>query len=150
MLVTGMSGVGKSALVGELSSRGYKAVDTDDGLTERGAEGDWLWREDLVGRLLDTEDADVLFLSGCVTNQGKFYGRFDLIVLLSAPAEVMLERLATRTTNTYGKTPEERAEVLGNLRAVEPLLRRGAGLEFDTRTPLKEIADRLLRRLELI
>ncbi len=139
LLLTGMSGTGKSTLVAELSSRGYKAVDTDYGFSERGPGGDWVWREDLIEQLLTTEDADVLFVSGCATNQGKFYPQFDLVVLLTAPAEVILERLANRTTNPYGKTPEERAEVLANLRTVEPLLRRGAGLEVDTRVELEGV-----------
>lgn len=126
VLLTGMSGTGKSALIAELASRGYKAVDADYDLAKRGPDGDWVWREDLIEQLLATEDADVLFVSGCATNQGKFYPQFDLVVLLSAPAEVILERLANRTTNSYGKTSEERAEVLGYIETVEPLLRGGA------------------------
>lgn len=143
VFLTGMSGTGKSTLIAELAARGYGAVDADYGLSERGPDGDWRWREPLIRRLLATEDADVLFLSGCATNQGKFYPQFDLIVLLSAPAEVILARLAGRTTNPYGKTPAERAEVLENSRTVEPLLRRGAGLELDTSRPLGEVLGRL-------
>ena len=70
---------------------------------------EWVWREDRVQRLLDTEDAPLLFISGCARNMVGFYPRFDHIVLLAAPPEVLVERLATRTTNTYGKTPEELA-----------------------------------------
>jgi dephospho-CoA kinase len=32
-------------------------------------------------------------------NQGRFYDRFDAVVLLSAPAEVILDRIARRTTH---------------------------------------------------
>lgn len=142
-----MSGTGKSTLIGELASRGYKAVDTDDGFSERGPDGDWVWREDRIRHLLATEDADMLFVSGCATNQGKFYPQFDLVVLLSAPAEVILARLAYRTTNPYGKTPAERTEVLENLRTVEPLLRRSAGLEVDTRMGLEAVVGRVLQAL---
>jgi len=34
VLVTGMSGTGKSSVVRELAARGFKAVDTDDGWSE--------------------------------------------------------------------------------------------------------------------
>jgi dephospho-CoA kinase len=145
VLLTGMSGTGKSAVIGELAARGYKAIDSDDGWAECGPDGDWVWREELVQRLLSTEDCEVLFLSGCATNQGKFYPQFDLIVLLSAPVPTILERLASRTSNTYGKDPAELALILHHLQTVEPLLRRGAHHEIDTRAPLAEVVATILR-----
>jgi hypothetical protein len=36
--------------------------------------------------------------------RGTFYPRFDAVVLLSAPAEVILGRVAACDTNNYGKT----------------------------------------------
>ena len=63
-------------------------------------EPDWVWREDRIQRLLSTEDAGVLFVSGCTSNQGTFYAQFDHIILLNAPAPALLERLTTRTTNS--------------------------------------------------
>jgi dephospho-CoA kinase len=52
-------------------------------------------------------------VQGCLRNQGKFYDRFDAVVLLSAPAEVMLDRIARRTTNDFGRTSAEREMILG-------------------------------------
>jgi broad-specificity NMP kinase len=85
----------------------------------------------------------VLFLSGCVPNQGRFYPRFDAIVLLTAPPDVLLERVATRNTNDFGKSANERALVSDDIREVEPLLRTGATAEIDTRLSAAEVADRL-------
>ena len=155
VLITGMSGTGKSTLIYELAARGYKAIDTDtDAWSEwvtvdsdqpgSDAESDWIWREDRIERLLATEDADVLFVCGCKSNQGKFYGQFDHIILLSAPTDVLMERLATRTTNPYGKDPEELAQVLQYIQTVEPLLRRGATLEVDTNVPLEQVVAAVL------
>ena len=157
VLLTGMSGTGKSTVIEALAARGYKAVDTDEGgLSElvsvpddepTGLDPgqDWVWREDRIHTLLSTDDADVLFLSGCAPNQGTFYPQFDHIVLLTAPAHVIVERLATRTTNPYGKRPEEVARVLGLLQTVEPLLRRGAGAVVDTSVPLDQVVATVLR-----
>src|SRR3989442_15370091 len=84
VLLTGMSGTGKSSVIRALASRGYKAVDTDyDGWSHMvdvppgaspggGATQDWLWREDRMAELLANEDADVLFVSGAAPNQSKF------------------------------------------------------------------------------
>src|ERR1700730_4837201 len=99
-----MSGSGKSTVISRLATLGFKAVDLDAaGFCEWDADGEELWLEDEVQRLLDVEDSDALFLAGCAENQVKFYPQFDDVVLLSAPAEVMTERLATRTNNLYGR-----------------------------------------------
>jgi len=157
VLLTGMSGTGKSTLIAALAARAYKAVDADEGglselvsVPEDEPTGldpgqDWVWREDRIQALLSAEDADVLFLAGCSPNQGAFYPRFDHVVLLSAPADVIVERLATRTNNPYGKRPEEIARTLVLLETVEPLLRRGAGHEIDTSAPLDQVLAQLLR-----
>jgi dephospho-CoA kinase len=144
VLVTGMSGTGKSSALAELARRGHRVVDTDDGdWIERKAEP--LWREDRIDELLDEHEDSVLFVSGCVVNQGKFYPRFDAVVLLSAPADVIVERVRTRDTNDFGKSDAERESILRDLAAVEPLLRAGATDEIDTRVSLAEVADELER-----
>jgi hypothetical protein len=100
-----MSGTGKSSVIQALAARGYKAVDTDDGWCEPLPDGRQRWREDAIGQLLDTEDAGVLFVAGCEENQARFHPQFDVIILFSAPAEVLVERLASRTGNPFGKSP---------------------------------------------
>ena len=149
VLVTGMSGTGKSSVVAELVARGYKAVDTDDGFCDVLPDGRQLWREDAVEALLDTEDAEVLFVAGCEENQVRFHPRFDHIVLLSAPEGTLLERLATRTTNHFGKSPEELRRVLDDLEHVEPRMRRVAGHEIVTTAPLDEVVTTLLRLVDV-
>lgn len=144
VLLTGMSGTGKSSVIQALSARGFKAVDTDDGWCEPLPGSRQRWREDAIGRLLDTEDAEVLFVAGCEENQVRFHRRFDLIILLSVPAEVLAERLASRTTNSFGRAPGELDRVLDDLQAVEPLLRTAATHEIRTTMPLSEVVAAVL------
>src|SRR5581483_8614853 len=125
VLITGMSGTGKSSALAALAELGFQVVDTDGpGWTEWSEREDgYLWREDRIDELLSREGARTLFVSGTVSNQGRFYLRFDAIVRLSAPVYVLLSRIENRTTNPYVKTPEQRELVLRHLAEVEPLLR---------------------------
>lgn len=97
-----------------------------------------------MARLLAEDEERTLFVSGCVANQGTFYDRFDAVVLLSAPAEVLLKRIEERTTNDFGKSPEERELILSQLGWVEPLLRKTCTHELDAARPLGEIVDELV------
>ena len=160
ILLTGMSGTGKSAVIAELAARGYWAVDLDtnefshwvavasvaDSTGSPVEPGrDWVWREDRVQALLAAEAAGPLFVSGCAANMGQFLSQFDAVILLSAPAAVIVTRLASRTSNAYGKQPDEVARVLGLLETVEPRLRRAASHEIDTRVSLDQVVAAVLR-----
>ena len=141
-----MSGTGKSAALAELRRRGYEAVDTDHGgWTEwSDDEGGYVWREDLIAELLARPRDATLYVSGTVSNQGRFYGDFDAVVLLSAPADVLLSRIERRTSNEYGKRADERALVLEHLAEVEPRLRATCTHELDAARPLDEVVAALV------
>jgi hypothetical protein len=76
-----MSGTGKSTVINELAPR-----------------RDWVRREDRIRQLLSSDGVDLLFLSGCAPNQGRFYPQLMLAYLLTvldvdftveAPAELV-------------------------------------------------------------
>ena len=136
VLVTGMSGAGKSTVLDELRRRGHMTVDTDyDGWGL--PDGTWDGRR--MERLLASHPAVVV--SGTVENQGSFYDRFEHVVLLTAPLHVLIDRVSRRTNNPYCTTAEQRAEIADYVESVEPLLRQGATLELDGRRPITELAD---------
>lgn len=88
ILITGMSGAGKSTVLAELARRGRITVDTDfDGWELSGS----MWDEPRMTDLL-AQHANVV-VSGTAENQGRFYDRFEHVVLLSAPIDVLIERI---------------------------------------------------------
>lgn len=146
VLVTGMSGTGKSSLVRELRDRGYQAFDADDdGFTTPQPDGTWRWRSSLIRSLFDEHPDTLLFFAGCSDEQAEF--DFDFKVLLIAPAEVVLDRLRTRSTNSFGKLPLERDRVLADMEWVLPRLIDSADLIVETTRPLTEVADIVVNSL---
>jgi len=145
VLITGMSGAGKSTLLRELARRGHRTVDTDyDGWTD-GSGGPW--DEARMARLL--ADHDDVVVSGTTDNQGSFYDRFEHVVLLSVPVEILLERVARRTDNPYGRTADDQEEIRRLTTEVEPLLRQTADVEIDGREPVEVLADTVERLAHL-
>ena len=143
MLLTGMSGAGKSTLVQELRRRGHAAFDADDdGFSEPREDGRWGWRRERVAELLAGHTDGVLFFAGCSEEQAEL--PFELRVLLTAPEDVLVDRLRSRTGNAYGRSDEELAQVLADRAEIEPLLRRSAGLVLEATVAPSELADAVL------
>ena len=148
ILITGMSGTGKSTALEHLRQRGHTTVDTDSDEWSRWVRlpdgtADWIWRERAITDLLDRHRSGHLFVAGCKSNQGQFYPLFDHVVLLSAPAPVLLARITARTNNPYGKRDEERDAILEHLAYVEPLLRASATAEIDATDTIETVVRQL-------
>ncbi len=115
-LLTGMSGTGKSSVIRELRRHGLPAIDMDEpGWSVRDAAGNQLFCEDRLRAAIEADEAGRLIVSGCAENQVAFYPQFRHIILLSAPAAVLQERIAARSDNPYGKRPAEWAEIMNHL-----------------------------------
>lgn len=161
VLITGMSGTGKSAVIRQLTARGYQAHDLDapdwstwidadpsDRLTPARGK-DWVWREDRVRALLsqpdDGSENETLFIAGCAENMAQFYPLIDAVILLSAPLATIMERLRTRTAGSYGHVAEEQRKIYELITTIEPLLRQSADHEIDASGSVAATVDEILR-----
>jgi shikimate kinase len=142
VLVTGMSGTGKSTALAELKLRGHRVVDTDDSgwivesHTASGPEPMWDLKQ--IEALIGGHRTGWLFIAGCVANQGAVYDRFDAVVLLSAPVDVILDRVSDRA-NPFGSLARDRTKIANDLAVFEPLLRARADREIVTTMPIPEV-----------
>ena len=165
--VTGISGAGKSAVCNELNRRGYEAHDTDQdenavwvdrktgevtavaGAAERSRPG-WLndqeWRlvpskvQALAGRAHDR----LVFLCGSTANEDEVWHLFSRVIYLAIDEQTLRVRLASRTSNDFGKAPEELEAILSWHQVGEAdYLRFGAAV-IDATLPLHDVVDKVL------
>jgi uridine kinase len=86
-----------------------------------------------------------VFLCGCVENEDEVcWDLFDLVICVVIDNETLRHRLLTRTTNSFGKHPEELAAAVGHNDHVESTYRRFGATIVDGTRPLAEVADAIL------
>jgi len=144
ILITGMSGVGKSSALETLRNRGYHCIEMDDpGWSFMDEDGHQHWIIDRLSAALDTSNNGPVFVAGCAEEQSQLHDKFCAVILLSAPLEVMKERISNRDNNSYGKRADEMELIESNLCNIEPVLRRSCTHEIITTCPLNIVVDRI-------
>lgn len=162
--VTGNSGAGKSAVCAVLKDRGEHAVDADfegynhwvdrtsgqvvadppdpvpPGWLDRFG---WQTRRSAVEALAAHDG--LVFFCGSAENDAEVRDLFDLVVCLVIDETTLRDRLLSRTSNSFGKHPEELAAAVDANEGAEAAYRRlGATVVVDGRLPLAEVADAVL------
>lgn len=84
------------------------------------------------------------FLCGLAEDEEAVRDLFDQIICLVADNETIRNRLETRTTNPFGKHPEELAAALGWNHDVESRYRRLGATIIDGTQPPADVADAIL------
>ncbi|WIX99999.1 hypothetical protein QRX60_39020 [Amycolatopsis mongoliensis] len=135
--VTGNAGVGRSAVCALLKSRGELAVDAD--------RFGWQTSRAEVEALAARAHGELAFFCGSTENDEDLRDLFDLVVCLVVDDDTLRDRLLTRTSNSFGKHPEELAAALEANEGAESACRRlGATIVVDGRLPLPDVADAIL------
>jgi thymidylate kinase len=167
LFITGISGTGKSAVRAELRERGYEAYGTDeDGFAhwvnkESGAVAlndeaefrspeflaDNEWRVDpkLVRQLADRAMNQLIFLCGAVNNEEEVWNLFGGVILLSVDEATVRHRVATRTTNDFGKSAHELELVLGWQKCFDEDHECDGAMVVDATRPIGVVVDEILR-----
>ena len=166
-LITGVAGTGKSTLAKELRRRGYAAYDTEEGFSyhvnkqtgERAVypanpTPEWyeaherVFNEKVLENLFKKHSDETLFICSITANQAKYYAQFDRIFLLSAPDEVVIHRLGTRTNNYFGRKPLELQRVIGRHQQFDDELKALGALVIDSTRPIGAVADEILEKIK--
>ncbi|MDP2656440.1 MAG: AAA family ATPase [bacterium] len=161
--ITGVSGVGKTTLAGELNKRGILAYDVDSvpGLchwrnkeTKEKADyeygigkewlmaHDWIADEEQLRHLLG--NAETVVVLGLTGNQKQYFQLFDTVYLLQCPPEVFLKRIDVRIDNDFGKEKSEQEHILSWYEGFEKRLIDQGVFPIDATQSIAEIADRVM------
>jgi broad-specificity NMP kinase len=163
--VTGNSGVGRSTACEPLKNRERLAVDADwegyshwvDRATATVVSdppypvpAGWLdrfaWRisRPEVEALAAHVPASTAFLCGSAENEADVCDLFDLVVCLVVDDETLRDRLLARTSNAFGKHPEELAAALESNTGVESAYEQLGATIIDATRPPAQVADAIL------
>ena len=144
VLLTGMSGTGKSTLLKALQTADNIIVDLDDGgwIIHDDALDEGCIDVDRVLRLFERFPDRDIFLAGTAINQGRLYP-YVTVVTLTAPLSVMRQRILERQNNPFGKQPEEWAQIVRDKEEIEPLLISSSQLVIDTTRSMTETAEEI-------
>ena len=133
ILITGISGSGKSSICDELRKRGYKAYDIENmhGLfnminkttgkianeyekdnLEWVKQHDWICDKNKLQKLVYKNAKGIVFYCGTASNLDELLFLFDKMFLLKVSPETIRERLSTRKSNNFGRTSKVQEWVL--------------------------------------
>jgi broad-specificity NMP kinase len=164
VLITGMSGVGKTTTLAELQKYGYLVIDVDaTGIcvwknhktkekVEYGPDGrdsDWLtehgWYCD-IGQLSSflsyVRENKHVFVSGFVENMTEFSKIFDKVIILELEKDKIIERLNQRTNNHFAKKKEEQDFIFNSQNNLFKKIQNT--ISINTNVTPKEVADKIL------
>lgn len=169
--ITGVSGTGKSSVRTELVARGYEAHDTDEGSfrewknTKSGKFMNSLnlaWdqasdefksqhvmaiKANEVEKLKQRSEGQTVFLCGTVPNEDEVWNYFDNTFCLILDDSTLKHRLQTRTSNNYGKSPEELQKILEWNKDAEKNYRLFGSMIIDASQPIEQVVDTILESI---
>jgi dephospho-CoA kinase len=166
ILITGISGSGKSTICRELKRRGYKAYDIErirplfsmvhkeSGKVVRAWDNrdfdlikqmDWICDKRKLARLIRTHKRGTVFYCGTASNIDELRSLFDRVLLLRCSPSVLRERLRTRTTNDFARDPRVQRWVLRSKNKWENHLRGDVAVVIDANQSLAKTTEDVLK-----
>lgn len=161
VFITASSGVGKTAVVGELNNRGYTAYDADDpnvhltrlevkktGEPVEWPEGyvDWdyfAWNanEERLKELLASNET--VFVSGFLGNQKKLLHYFDILIALTIDPQEHERRLRSRPKRKVGDDEQNIQRRIQKYSAQMAKFVTGGYIIVDNSGPVEQTVDKI-------
>jgi broad-specificity NMP kinase len=172
ILITGVSGVGKTSVGKYLKKIGYKSVDIenveemfrmvhkgtknifsdyDNANPEHVRNAEWICDIDRLKSLLKSQKSNFSFYSGIASNMDDALPLFDKVFVLRPGAKVLNERLKNREgADDIGNTQEGRDIVLGWKDWWEKEMKKKGAILINANGSLEKISEEILKELDII
>ncbi len=85
-----------------------------------------------------------VFICGSAANEGEVWSRFAAVAALIINEATLLHRLAVRTDNSFGKSPDERAKAVGRLRGYAANFQSHVAVLIDATQPIEAVVTSIL------
>jgi adenylate kinase family enzyme len=165
VLITGMSGAGKSTIAEVLARRGLTSIDADgDPLLARSVDLDgnvvedlsvpdfawlarhhWAWDPARLDELIAAAGPTTLYVCGGAENELELADRFTQVFLLEMDEPTMLARLdAPSRDNEWGRIGDTREYLRRRLPVIQGRLRASGAIPVDARQPLGQVVNAIL------
>jgi adenylate kinase family enzyme len=165
VLITGMSGAGKSTIAEVLACRGLASIDADaDPWLARSVDLDgnvvedesvpdlawlarhsWAWDPARLDELIRAAGPATLYVCGGAENELELADRFTQVFLLEMDEPTMLARLdAPSRDNDWGRIGDTREYLRRRLPDIQGRLRAFGAISIDARQPLDQVVDAIL------
>lgn len=145
VLLTGMSGVGKSTVLKQLNEKGCLTLDLDlDGWIYYDVkEADYLMDITKIINFITLNEEEIVFLAGTAINQKEIYPYLGCVITLTAPIEVMKERIQNREDNPFGKTEIEWSKTVNDKETFEAQIIKSSNYTVSTDKPIQDVLDEI-------
>jgi AAA domain len=165
VMITGISGAGKTTIAAVLAHRGLASIDADDDpllarsvdpaghVVEDPAAPDfawlarhsWAWNPDRLDALIRAAAPATLYVCGGAANELELADRFTQVFLLEMDEPTMLARLdAPGRDNDWGRIGDTREYLRRRLPEYQDRLRAFGAIPVDARQPLDHVVDAIL------
>ena len=144
ILLTGMSGVGKSTVLERLAAEGIRCIDLDDGWMCE-LQGERQIDLEAVRQFVRAHDREPVVFAGCARNQGGLGA--DYTILLTASPETMRQRIA-EGKNPFGKDGETWRKIMKDKAETEPILKAGSDMVIHTEQDLDRTVMQIMELLD--
>lgn len=162
ILITAVSGTGKSTVCKALQVMGYDAIDIEsiDGLyelvnektgevvpgnLEQISEGvDWNCNKPRLEKLVESQISELTFYCGGMSNTFDVFDVFDVVIMLTISDEATIKRLSTRQTGEFGSTKVNRDWVLSWKHSFEKRLLDAGAVPVNAEGVSQEVARLIL------